>query len=201
MPMTKLKRVRKDDPPSQVTLHDFFAGNNCLPLVVPLCQKSGSTKSGRSKTVVKQEVIIIDSDSDDAYEIIEGTSSSSKRRRLNSDSAINDVVSSIKEETSKKHSISFGEPFLLRPGISDGHDPGSERGKRSSTISSAAETGSGPSVIPKVDIDLTLDDWENDDGETSANSKSEYLRHTDNAVILEETPLLNDTNPDWDIVR
>jgi len=187
MPMTKPKRVRKDDPPGQVTLHNFFAGNNSLTVAAPLCQKSGGTKSGRSKTVVKQEVIIIDSDSDDAYEIIEGTFSSSKRRRLNSDSAISDVFSFIKEETPQKHSISFGEPFLLRTGIS-------ERGKGSS---SAAETGSGPSVI---DIDLTLDDWENDDDETSANPKFEGLLHTNNKVIPEET-LLNDTIPDWDIVR
>lgn len=197
MPTTKPKRVRKDDPPSQVTLHDFFVGNNSPTVAAPLCQKSGSTKSGRSKTVVKQDVIIIDSDSDDAYEIIEGTSSSSKRRRLISDSAINDVFPFIKEETSKKHSISFGEPFLLCPDISNGDDPGSERGKHSSTISSAAETDSGLSAIPKVDIDLTLDDWENDDDV----SKSECLLHTDNPVILEETPPLNDINPDWDIVR
>ena len=191
MPMTKPKRVRKDDPP-EVTLHDFFAGNNSLTVAAPLCQKSGSTKSGRSKTVVKQEVIIIDSDSDDAYKIMKGTSSSSKRRRLNSDSAISDVFSFIKEETSQKHSISFGEPFLLRTGIP-------ERGKRSSIISSAAETGSGPSVVPKIDIDLTLDDGENGD-ETSTNPKFEGLLHTNNTVILGET-LLNDTNPDWDIVR
>jgi len=189
--MTKPKRVRKDDPPGQVTLHDFFAGNNFLSVAAPLCQKSGSAKSGRSKTVVKQEVIVIDSDSDDAYEIIEGTSSSSKRRRLTSDPAISDVFSFIKEETAQKHPISFGEPFLLRTGIS-------ERGQRTSTISSAAEIGSGPSVVPKIDIDLTLEDVEND--ETSANLKIEGLLHKNNTAILEET-LLNDTNPDWDIVR
>lgn len=212
MPTTKQKRVRRDDPPGRPTLHNFFAGTNVA--TTPLCrksQKSGITHSGKSKTIVhpvKQEVIIIDSDSDDAIEIIEGTSSCLKRRRLspvNFNSATNGIHSVSQEGAAKKYSISFGKPFLLCPELPDGDSECDKRPVSAfSTISLAAETSNteaGPSAIPEVDIDLTLDDWENGNDEIGRNSECEYLRGTGNPVVLEETPPLNDINENWDIVR
>jgi hypothetical protein len=68
------------------TLHDFFPAKPVSTQLQGKSQKLGGSKSNRrttsTKTSSEQEVIVIDSDSDDVLEIVEGSSSFHKRRKL-----------------------------------------------------------------------------------------------------------------------
>lgn len=193
MPSGKQKKDRK--APRQ-TLHDFF-GPKYLSGVQPKPVPNTST-SARSRP--SQEVIIIDSDSDDAVEFVEPIAV--KRRKLSlknidtppSTTAIvmstavrskenasaflgqhasrnsSDIVAPKPEETFGRPfllvsdpvediSPNFGKPFLLL-------QPESSTVLPDETVASGSKASHSSLLYDSpVDIDLTLDDWENGDDE------------------------------------
>jgi len=219
MPLSKQKHLATNRHTHGRTLLDFFSQKPVPSQVQGQTQNLSSSKSRRrttsNKINSKQEVIVIDSDSDDALEIIEGTSFFHKRRKLsprNSDELVGfkgDVIT-IDDHTSSIHSkessipciqrvggqtISFGRPYLLYSTPEDnidGDDNAQQNKVETSSTSQTFDSAASSLGCSKVDIDLTLDDWENGDDEEAADS----LR-TD---VLDKDALQNELEREWEPV-
>lgn len=210
MPPSKQKHLASNRDAHGRTLRDFFS-QKPVPSQVQgqlETQNLASSKSRRrttsNKTNSKQEVIVIDSDSDDALEIVEGTSSFHKRRKLSSRNSgfkgdaipIDDHKSIHSKECSIPcirrvggQTISFGRPYLLysSPNVNiDGDD------KEASSTSQTFGLAASSLGCSKVDIDLTLDDWDNGDDEEAADSFP-----TD---VLDKDALQNELEREWEPV-
>lgn len=211
------KQKREQKAPSQ-TLHNFF---NSKPL------RLSQTIKGKSTLPVRgQEIIVIDSDSEDEQSSV--LACSSKRRKLDLNNSESPTIPNVKEperlspvrlqskenpativhQASSSKSVQsslcadaaypedspcFGQPFLL---VNDSLDTSiqepvpSSFGKAflltsSKDMSDLSESNNPPIGLrvssptcfpvlqkePEVDIDLTLDDWEDDDDERPPESK------------------------------
>ena len=214
MPSTTQKRTR-DKVPFNGTLHDFF-----IRTATPTQPQWGPQTSAISRKAAKEQIIVIDSDSDDQIEIVEN--SSSKRRKLSpKNSHLNGLkeedllqgndstnqisinwkesslpkISNTKEESHDSNKINFGKPFLLCSSSMDNIDghPNSDCGARLFTSRSSllGTTGS----CSRLNVDLTLDDGNKDGDEVLvASTKAEILSGTDVSIAL------NGSSEGWDVV-
>jgi hypothetical protein len=207
MPPSKQKHLASNRDTHGRTLHDFFFQK---PVIQGQTQNLANTKSRRTtsnKTNSKQEVIVIDSDSDDALEIVEGTSSFHKRRKLSprnsvelvgfkGDASIHSKGCSIPRiQRVGGQTISFGRPYLLysNPEVNtDGDDKAKQDKVETSNTSQTFGLAASSLGCSKVDIDLTLDDWDNGDDEGAAD-----LSPTD---VLDKDALKNELEREWEPV-
>ncbi|KAJ3503570.1 hypothetical protein NLJ89_g8372 [Agrocybe chaxingu] len=216
MSSAKSKKARIVAPTSR-TLHEFFTAK-AISSIPSKPQAKSSSKTAKSspcsRNLSQQEIIVIDSESDDEPEVLD-TQIPLKRRKLslkNADNCFDGKLgqssklrplervanpSAAKENSGpgsyeggslhvfKEEDVaSFGEPILLRSAdanITIAHNtPASTFGKPLLLISAfhgaKSETKallSRTPVVKKdvtVDIDLTLDDWENGDDEVTYES-------------------------------
>ena len=205
MPSSKRKHlpINRDTP--GCTLHDFFPAK---PVTTQLqCQppKLRNSKSRRrttsANTSSKQEVIVIDSDSDDTLEIVEGTSLFDKRRKLNPKNSDGDLKSSIHSKGNcipyiqrvEGQTISFGRPFLLCSSPEENDDKAKQDNHCSlgarSTQSFQVGLASSSLACSKVDIDPTLDGWDDGDDEVAIDSMANDF--------LDKATLQNELELEW----
>lgn len=185
------KRIRTQDVSSN-TLHDFFASKPLSTQFQGKTKPGGLKFSG--KTIPNSEVIVIGSESSDSdVEIIGPISSFKKRRKLNPkvsgdhillDEGIrtdchkpihskNNSIPYLRSEGehSRGQTISFGRPFLLCPSpkqpLPDQDDQATLRHNNPLFLSSSkpSQAFCFSTMSSDVDIDLTLDDWNDCDEE------------------------------------
>lgn len=208
MPPSKQQSLSVNN--SDRTLHNFFSAK---PVHTRRPQKRGSKST---QTTLSPEVIIIDSDSDNAPEILEVTSSFHKRRKLSSKNSNELVISQadgislngpklihsndnsiplnqgVEGEHSRIQTIVFGRPFLLFPSLEDKRldegdkAKGNERFEDAFTTHETFNSSASALSCHEVDIDLTSDCWDNGDDEIASNSVANNVLNNDAFLLQDE---------------
>ena len=217
MPSTTQKRTR-NKVPSNGTLHNFF-----VRTAPPIQPQQGLQTSAFSRKAAKEQIIVIDSDSDDAIEIVENTSSKDSKRRklspknnhikgedlLQANDSTNQIsinwkkssppnISNTKEESNDSNKINFGKPFLLCSNSVDNTDgdSGSDRGAGLFTLSSSllGTTPNESESRSKLNMEILDKDGDEVLVDLISSTKNEVLSSTDVSTAL------NGASGGWDIV-